>query len=412
MKFIHTADLHLDTPFTGIRDDEAAPTALWKMLHDAPYVSFERIVTDAIQASVDFVLIVGDVFDSKNPSAAAHNFLLEQLQRLNEQQIPVFLSFGNHDFQPNGKAQLHFPENVQVFGPQVETKHLTLKDGTTVAINGFSYDQQAIAADMVRDYPTGSQADFTIGMLHGAVKSGTDSRYAPFTVPELEEKGYDYWALGHIHKRQQLDANPPINYPGDIQGRHKNEPGEKGYLLVTTNADEHALTTEFIATAPVVYAPLEITVTQAMNVTEVVEQLVSTIQQSDFSKLHLLNVILNATTAGVNAVVAINAQNGILLGQLQQVLRSQYDQLNAWVYELTVNETESLQFADLDEAFWQHTQAEVFNESHVNELAKKLFQHDFIYQALGNPSELTELRRHSETFLQGKTNQEDFTDED
>ncbi|USS87616.1 DNA repair exonuclease [Fructilactobacillus hinvesii] len=411
MKFIHTADLHLDTPFTGIKDDEATPQTLWPTLYEAPYGSFQKIVTDAIEQQVDFVLIVGDVFDSKMPSAAAHQFFLNEMQRLNQHHIPVFLSFGNHDFQPDGKSPLQFPQNVRIFGPQVTTERLTLTGGATVAVSGFSYDQQAVLTDKVADFPTGKQADFTIGMVHGAVKSGVDSHYAPFTVPELIDKGYDYWALGHIHKRQQLASHPPINYPGDIQGRHKNEPGEKGYLLISTDETTGSLDTHFVATAPVIYAALELKVTQATDVNTVVNQLVTKIQQAHFQQLHLLNVVLTAPADGVSAAVALNAQNGILLGQLQQTLKDQYQQLNAWVYELTINEQESLHFADLDEVFWQDTQADVFNETHVNELAQKLFKRDFIYQALGNPEAVAELRKQSETFLQGKTNREDFTDE-
>ncbi|USS93811.1 DNA repair exonuclease [Fructilactobacillus ixorae] len=409
MKFIHTADLHLDTPFAGIKDDEATPTELWKTLHDAPYASFTQIVTDAIEQQVDFMLIVGDLFDSKTQSAYALNFLLEQLERLHAHHIPVLLSFGNHDFQADGGAKFQFPENVQVFGREVSTKHLTLRDGTTVAISGFSYDQQAVTDDVVADFPAGHQADFTIGMVHGAVKTGTDSHYAPFTVPELINQGYDYWALGHIHKRQQLNANPPINYPGDIQGRHKNEPGEKGYLLVTTN--NQGITTDFVATAPVVYTPIELEISSSMGMNQIVSELVGTLTNANFPQLQLVNVILKAGAAGVHPEVALNAQTGILLGQVQQELQHRYQQINAWVYEVKVVESEQMHFADLDEAFWQTTKAAVFNQTNVNQLAKKLFKQDFIYQEFSHPGAVVDLLQQSETFLQGKTDQEEFTDE-
>ena len=198
MKFIHTADLHLASPFQGLM---AMPDQLWQQIYQSTFTAFEKIVDAAIEEQVDFVLIAGDIYDGERKSIAAVNFFSEQMDRLNQHQIPVFLCYGNHDFRKD-PTSAGLPANVTVFPNQVTTKQFTLTDGTTVAVTGFSYDQRWLDDDPTVDYPEKGTVDWQVGMLHGALRQAGANHYAPFTLDELKAKHYDYWALGHIHKHR------------------------------------------------------------------------------------------------------------------------------------------------------------------------------------------------------------------
>ncbi|KRN40079.1 metallophosphoesterase [Fructilactobacillus fructivorans] len=395
MKFIHAADLHLDSPFLGIKEDATTPSELWKILHKAPFDSFRKIVDDAIDENVDFVLLVGDLFDGSHQSVKAISFLIEQLNRLDEHQIPILLSFGNHDYQSEGGKDFAFPKNVYVFPKEVTTHTLTLKDGKTVAVTGFSYATRNIVNDMISEFPERSDADYQIGMVHGAIKSGTDSQYAPFTINEMENLGYDYWALGHIHKRQQLDDHPLIEYPGNIQGRHKNEAGEKGYLLVTDGSDGN-LQVHFEPTCPMVWSTLTMKLDGNETEEGIVNRIIDNTESQNFSKLHLLDVKLNFVDDGT-----ISSED--LLDRIKEKLQYDFESLHAWVYEIDVVENAEMKFNDLDQEFWDETKHEVYNDENIKSLAKKLFKHSYIRDNFSSDDAIIKLLDESMNLITNKT---------
>lgn len=258
VKFIHAADLHLDSPFKGMEMNVAQ--SVWERMKQSTFESFERIVDKAIQERVDFVLLAGDLYDAETRSLRAQVFVREQMKRLSQYDIPVFIIHGNHDHLGGSWAAIEFPENVHVFTePYVEEKSF-YKNGELVAsIYGFSYLQQAVTDNMTAQYTKMSDAPFHIGMLHGSVEGDAEhNRYAPFQIRELKEKQFDYWALGHIHKREILAEEPYIIYPGNIQGRHRKETGEKGaYLIELTKQGTHC---SFFHTADVVWDEIEVSI--------------------------------------------------------------------------------------------------------------------------------------------------------
>lgn len=244
IRFIHTADLHLDSPFKGLKQ---LHPKLYNQVYQSTFGSFERLVTRAIDEAVDFMVIAGDIYDGDNQSVKAQAFFRNQMQRLNTAHIPVYLSHGNHDYMDKGISRLQLPDNVVVFGHEPETHYQD-----TVAITGFSYPKRWVTERMIEKYPKRAKMDFHIGLLHGFLEGSgsTEDVYAPFTITDLLDKEYDYWALGHIHKRQILNHQPPIVYSGNTQGRNPNELGEKGAFLVTLQKGlEPTLT--FINTAPI-----------------------------------------------------------------------------------------------------------------------------------------------------------------
>lgn len=244
IRFIHTADLHLDSPFKGLKQ---LHPKLYNQVYQSTFKSFERLVTIAIEEAGDFIVISGDIYDGDNQSVKAQAFFREQMQRLDTASIPVYLSHGNHDFMDSGISRLKLPDNVKVFGHEPETYY-----HDTVAITGFSYPKRWVTERMIEKYPKRAKTDFHIGLLHGFLEGSgaTEDVYAPFTMGDLLAKQYDYWALGHIHKRQILNQQPPIVYSGNTQGRNPNELGEKGAFLVTLQKGLDPTLT-FINTAPI-----------------------------------------------------------------------------------------------------------------------------------------------------------------
>lgn len=386
MKFIHTADLHLDSPFRGL---DEMPAQIWQRVHQSTFTAFERIVDAAINQQVDFILIVGDIYDRDHHSAEAEDFFVRQCQRLAKQQIPVYLSYGNHDYQPVTEQIDSLPNNVHVFGNQVETKTLTLADDQTVAITGFSYGKRWLVEDQVSKFPEKETADWQIGMLHGAISQNNPDQdhYAPFTLPELLQKRYDYWALGHIHKHQVLNEEPLVVYPGNPQGRHKNEDGQHGYYLVQSNSDK--LTAEFKPVAPIEWCEIDAHLTHDQTVDSLIEMLLHKGEAEDGFKMIAFNVHL---TDQVNALTKKLLANGTILERLQENLSEKGD-YQWWPYQLNLLKRTALpKMTDLDQEYWDQSAQDVFNQDAVIDLTDKLAKYGFIADQLADPSLVEQLR--------------------
>ncbi|EBB5817934.1 exonuclease SbcCD subunit D [Listeria monocytogenes] len=256
IQFLHMADLHLDSPFIGL---STLPQPLFSAIQESTFQSLERITTVAIKEAVDFVLIAGDIYDSEDQSVRAQARFAKEMKRLEAANIPVFMIHGNHDFIEKHKEKLALPSNVHVFSEQVEVMSYKTVTGVSVNIYGFSYNERHIRSSRVGEYKIQGDADFHIALLHGSEVSSSEEHdvYAPFRVQEISKKGFDYWALGHIHKRQLLAESPSIYYPGNIQGRNRKESGEKGASIVTLS--EASTTIDFIGTSPIIWEEAVIT---------------------------------------------------------------------------------------------------------------------------------------------------------
>ncbi|EAD8167713.1 exonuclease SbcCD subunit D [Listeria monocytogenes] len=256
IKFLHMADLHLDSPFIGL---STLPQPLFSAIQESTFQSLERITTVAIKEAVDFVLIAGDIYDSEDQSVRAQARFAKEMKRLEAANIPVFMIHGNHDFIEKHKEKLALPSNVHVFSEQVEVMSHKTATGVSVNIYGFSYNERHIRSSRVGEYKIQGDADFHIALLHGSEVSSSEEHdvYAPFRVQEISKKGFDYWALGHIHKRQLLAESPSIYYPGNIQGRNRKESGEKGASIITLS--EASTTIDFIGTSPIIWEEAVIT---------------------------------------------------------------------------------------------------------------------------------------------------------
>lgn len=231
-KFVHSADLHLDSPLRGLAQYEGAPL---DVLRGASRRALENLVHVALEEEVNFVLIAGDVYDGDWPDHNTGLFFARQMARLRDAKIPVYLIAGNHDAQSVMTKSLQLPDNVHRF-PTKKAATMRL-DEIGVAIHGQGFHTRAVTADLSAGYPTAVAGAYNIGLLHTSLTGyeGHDT-YAPCTAEGLKKLGYDYWALGHIHKQEAVRAfDPAVWFPGNIQGRHIRESGPKGCLVVTVD---------------------------------------------------------------------------------------------------------------------------------------------------------------------------------
>lgn len=236
IRFIHAADLHIDSPLRGLERYEGAPV---EQIRQATRRALQNLVELAIAEKVAFVLISGDLYDGDWKDYNTGLFFIAQMTRLRQAKIPVFLITGNHDAANRMTRSLRLPDNVLMLSAdKPETRIL---DDLGIAVHGQGFAQCAVTEDLSQGYPAARRGCFNIGLLHTCVtgREGHE-RYAPCTLDGLRRKQYDYWALGHVHARDVLCEDPFIVFPGNVQGRHIRETGPKGCMLVTVRPGDAA----------------------------------------------------------------------------------------------------------------------------------------------------------------------------
>jgi DNA repair exonuclease SbcCD nuclease subunit len=230
-KFIHAADLHLDSPLHKLDLYEGAPVEAFRQ---ATRRAFDNLVRLAISENVSFVLIAGDLYDGDWKDYNTGLYLVSRLVRLRDAGIPVFIVAGNHDAASRITRTLRLPDSVTL-APSDKPATYFLED-IDVAVHAQSFGTPSVKKDLSRNYPMGVDGLFNIGLLHTCA-TGREGHepYAPCTLDGLVGKGYDYWALGHVHRYEVLLNDPPVVFPGNTQGRHARETGPKGCVLVTVS---------------------------------------------------------------------------------------------------------------------------------------------------------------------------------
>lgn len=227
-RFIHTGDIHLDSPLKGLAGQQGAAA---ERIRTATRVALDNLVGQAIEDKVDFVVIAGDLYDGDWRDYQTGLFFVKQMGRLAQTGIPVFLLHGNHDAESQITRRLTMPANVSVFSARnAETFRL---HHLNVALHGQSFRQRDITDNLVPAYPPPIAGCFNIGVLHtGLGGMQGHANYAPCAIEDLINKGYDYWALAHVHQATVLHERPHVVFCGNLQGRHIRESGPKGASLV------------------------------------------------------------------------------------------------------------------------------------------------------------------------------------
>lgn len=230
-RFIHAADIHLDSPLCGLESYQNAPV---EALRTATRDAFRNLINEAIEEQVDFLVIAGDLYDGNWKDYNTGHFFVREMGRLNKAAIPVYLLYGNHDAESEMTRRLTFPPNVHVFDARKPVTHRI--DALRVALHGRSFKDAATIENLAVDYPDPVPGWLNIGVLHTALEGYVaHPRYAPCSLSELAAKGYDYWALGHVHEHAVLQQAPWVVFPGNLQGRNIRETGPRGAVLVTTD---------------------------------------------------------------------------------------------------------------------------------------------------------------------------------
>jgi DNA repair exonuclease SbcCD nuclease subunit len=311
-KFIHAADIHLDSPLRGLARYEGAPV---DRIRGATREALKGLVQTAIDENVTFIVIAGDLFDGDWRDYNTGLFFAGQMSRLRENNIQVFVLAGNHDAASRITKNLKMPDNVRRFSTR--RPETILLDKIGVALHGQGFSRPDITLNLVAGYPMAIQGSYNIGVLHTAV-TGREGHelYAPCKIDDITQRGYDYWALGHIHKREILLESPWIVFAGNIQGRHIRETGPKGCTLVSV-ADDGSTDIEHRHLDVIRWARIEVDATTAASPHEVVEAARSALEgELTASENRMLAARVEITGAS-KAHEALNAERERWVNQLR-----------------------------------------------------------------------------------------------
>lgn len=293
MKFIHAADIHLDSPLTGLSAYADAPTEL---LRTATREAFSNLVRAAVDEQVDFVIIAGDLYDGNWKDYNTGVFFAREMGRLSAAGIPAFIVYGNHDAENEMTKRLSLPPNVIAFGSHHAHTHRI--ESLKVALHGQSFRQAATTDNLAVTYPAPLAGWFNIGVLHTALAGyAAHASYAPCTLAELVAKGYDYWALGHVHEFAVLHTDPWVVFPGNLQGRHVRECGARGAVIVTVE-DGHITALERLFSDVLRWQRLEVDVSAAADLAAAVQCVAGALGHLIESQISDRPVALRVTLCG------------------------------------------------------------------------------------------------------------------
>jgi DNA repair exonuclease SbcCD nuclease subunit len=232
--FLHAADLHLGSPFLGLssNDEELACRVA-----SASREAFEELVDQAISIQVKFVVIAGDIYDGDWKDTTIGHFFNRQMARLAREGIPVYQVRGNHDAESVITSAVTLPDSVNVFSSRRPETFLIPE--LKVALHGQSFANRAVPENLALTYPAPEPGMFNIGVLHTSCDGRPPhANYAPCSVQDLLQRGYQYWALGHCHEYEVVNTIPPVIFPGNLQGRSIRETGPKGAVVVEVEDGE------------------------------------------------------------------------------------------------------------------------------------------------------------------------------
>jgi len=235
-KIVHAADVHLDTPFR--RHD----AVLRQHLQQAGRAAFSALVDLTLEEQADALLIAGDLFDNEWLTIATERVLTSELARLTESGVTVIYATGNHDPGRTNYRAAHISwptTNFHLHGSRTPRRIPINRGGECIGwVVAAGHQTTHEATNLAASFPPAPGPQPSVGLLHadvggaqGAAADEAGNVYAPAALSDLDP-GYDYWALGHIHKRQRLREDSPAWYPGNLQGRDFGETGPKGALVV------------------------------------------------------------------------------------------------------------------------------------------------------------------------------------
>jgi predicted phosphodiesterase len=266
VKLVHAADLHIDSPMRGLERYEGAPV---EQMRSATRRALEAVVDLCLTEDVDALLLAGDVFDGGWKDYATGLFFARQMSSLRQAGVRVVSVRGNHDAASEVQKHLVLPENVRELSTrQAET---VVYEDIGLAVHGQGFSRRAVTDDLAAGYPAPVAGALNVGLLHTSLTGRPGHEpYAPCRLETLVDRGYDYWALGHVHAREILHTQPTIAFAGNLQGRHVRETGAKGVMVIeATNGRVQEVT--FRAMDTVRWCDVEVDASDAVTGYDVVE---------------------------------------------------------------------------------------------------------------------------------------------
>jgi DNA repair protein SbcD/Mre11 len=329
MKFVHAADLHLDSPLRGLARYPGAPVEELRM---ASRRACENLVELCVHERAQLLLIAGDLYDGDWRDYSTGLFFAAQMARLREAGVQVVLVRGNHDAASQITRHLRLPDNVRDLA--VDAAESVCFDALGVAVHGRGFASRAVTENLAEAYPQRIPQLLNIGLLHTSMNGRPGHEpYAPCTLDALKHKGYDYWALGHVHTREVLCEAPYVVFPGNLQSRHAREPGDKGATLVCYEAGG-IQSVEHRSLDVVRYASLPLDVRQAVTLDDVLERahaaLIELVAKLD--RTTALRITLSGASA---AHAALHGGDGALLENLR-ALASDLGAGQLWLEKLVI----------------------------------------------------------------------------
>jgi DNA repair exonuclease SbcCD nuclease subunit len=275
-RFVHTADIHLDSPLRSLalRDTELAD-----LIGNATRRAFANLVELCLNEQVDALLLAGDLYDGEQTSMKTARFLAAQIRRLHEAGIQVFIIRGNHDALSRITKELTFPDTVKVFGGRADVVPVECP-GLAVAVHGLSFAQPKAPDSLLPRYRPPLPGIVNIALMHTSLDGapGHDD-YAPCKAAELHAAGFDYWALGHIHKRSVPEGRCKVVMPGMPQGRDIGESGPKSVTLVTV-ADDRSITIEERLTSVAQFEAVPVNLTGIEDWRDMLDRITTDLQRT------------------------------------------------------------------------------------------------------------------------------------
>jgi DNA repair exonuclease SbcCD nuclease subunit len=278
MKFVHAADLHLDSPLLKLSRQE--PRQVERMQR-ASREAFTRLIDLCIEHQAAFLVIAGDLYDHDSPNMQIAVFLRKELRRLEASGIRCVIIKGNHDADNRITSALALPANTRVLDEQ-KPETVAFDDlPVRVCVHGQSFKPGPVPDNLAASYPAPLAGRYNIGLLHTSLTGNSDhDPYAPCTLEELTSRGYDYWALGHIHRRAVLSRNPYVVFPGNLQGRHARESGPKGCYVVEVDDAGRTAAATFVSLDVVRWLRADVDLKGRYSEADLVEGLREALQQA------------------------------------------------------------------------------------------------------------------------------------
>lgn len=342
--FLHVADIHLDSPLRGLARYEGAPV---EEIRGATRQALANLVEYALENAIPLVVLAGDVYDADCPDFQTLLHFGHQMSRLGEHGVQVVMIRGNHDADNSMTAALSLPENVTILP---SARPGTWRSKTLpAAVHGQSYAGRNVSENLAREYPPPVPGMFNIGLLHTALTGRPGhASYAPCALADLSAKGYQYWALGHVHEFEHVSQIPHVVFCGCLQGRHVREIGPKGCVRVDVD-DEGQVRLEQVVLDVLRWVMIEVDASGADSLDDLYAAVASALQ----SALPPLGNRLAAVRLRVRGQCAAHARivrdPDNVIAQIR-LLATDLSRHRAWVEKILLETSPEIDIAALSQA--------------------------------------------------------------